>query len=135
MSQRMIRCYTVNLSSLSLSLSLWLTVRIFSRDNHKLGSFPSVDVLDAWSVRERKGTPGGYQGHDLFIKVLSVLCPNLTDSSLSFHRVCHRRCPLLALDHQPREKKQRLSRSLSRFETQDIKTQPQFNHYQPWGGV
>ena len=24
---------------------------------------------------------------------------------------------------------QRLSRSLSRFETQDIKTQPQFNHY------
>ena len=31
-SQRMIRCYTVNLSSLSLSLSLWLTVRIFSRD-------------------------------------------------------------------------------------------------------
>ena len=35
-----------------------------------------VDVLYAWSVRERKGTPGGYQGHDLFIKVLSVLCPN-----------------------------------------------------------
>ena len=29
----------------------------------------------------------------------------------------------------PREVMQRLSRSLSRFETQDIKTQPQFNHY------
>ena len=30
-----------------------------------------------------------------------------------------------------RKEVQRLSRSLSRFETQDIKTQPHFNHYMP----
>ena len=38
----------------------------------------------------------------------------------------------LLLDHRLSPKKllmQRLSRSLSRFETQDIKTQPLFNHY------
>ena len=34
-------------------------------------------------------------------------------------------------DNRPYERRivLRLSRSLSRFETQDIKTQPQFNHY------
>ena len=29
-------------------------------------------------------SPGGHQRLDLFIKLLSVLCPNLTDSSLNF---------------------------------------------------
>merc|ERR1711918_326804 len=33
--------------------------------------------------QKRKGAPGRFQRLDLFIKVLSLLCPNLTDNSSS----------------------------------------------------
>ena len=38
------------------------------------------------------GEPGRYQELDLFIKVLRLLCPNLTDASYHWSSVCQRLC-------------------------------------------
>ena len=37
--------------------------------------------VTAWPEETRELLPGSYQNLDLFIKVLWILCPNLTDAS------------------------------------------------------
>ena len=43
------------------------------------GNTPGEDIV---KPRKRKRAPGSYQRLDLFIKVLRVLCPNVTAASL-----------------------------------------------------
>ena len=86
---------------------------------------------------KEKTSPGRYQRQDLFMKVLRVLCPNLTDDSKDKtlrtrmkirSRIHHSSQGLLRAREIREVWMLRLFRSLSRFETQDIKTQPQINY-------
>ena len=76
---------------------------------------------------ERKGAPGRFQRLDLFIKVLSLLCPNLTDnsfwcSSFVLWRLI-KGLPILSTD-SPAQRSPRLSQNSFKTEREDQREIP-----------